>query len=146
MYQPYPDQPPPYASNYPSAPVGAPQPGFAPVNMPATLPVYNSYSASPQPQVIVQQPPTTTIIVGQMFYGPYPQQSTCLNCQKAVMSRTVPTTGSLTWMMCIILAFMGLDCGCCLIPFACDSCKDIEHYCPECGQFMGVYNRGGRRY
>ncbi|VDP78390.1 unnamed protein product [Echinostoma caproni] len=31
--------------------------------------------------------------------------------------------------------------GCCLIPFCVNTCKDVVHKCPSCGQRIGSYRR-----
>jgi len=31
--------------------------------------------------------------------------------------------------------------GCCLIPFATKSLKDVKHTCPQCNNTLGIYAR-----
>ena len=37
--------------------------------------------------------------------------------------------GTLTWLSAGAICLFGCWLGCCLIPFAIDGCKDVEHYC-----------------
>lgn len=42
-----------------------------------------------------------------------------------------------TWTAAGGLALAGCVLGCCLLPFAWDTCKDATHTCPECGCELG---------
>ncbi|KAL5017943.1 hypothetical protein ScPMuIL_003665 [Solemya velum] len=113
------DQPPPYA------PAGQPY-GYGP----------------PPPQgqnttVIMQQP--TTIAVVQHL-GNTPMRTRCAACGADVVTATYYETGSMTWLIAIILCFVG-GLLCCFIPFCIDDCKDVVHQCPNCQNQIGRFNR-----
>ncbi|RWR99113.1 hypothetical protein B4U79_12956 [Dinothrombium tinctorium] len=112
------EPPPPYTSGPPNPPPPNPPPGFVP----------------PQPPVAV---------VVTINLGPNPARLTCPNCHRDIITATNTTAGLLTWVLCGTLAFVGLFWGPCLLPFCIDSCKDVEHSCPNCGTVLGIYKRIG---
>ncbi|UJR29088.1 hypothetical protein I4U23_010302 [Adineta vaga] len=110
--------PPPYANekpmNYPQAPPPPPV-AFQPV------PVVQ--------QVYVGAPIT--------IMGDYPMQCTCPHCGRQIVTRTEKKNGLLAWLICGGFFIFGLWI-CCFIPFCVDSCKDTEHYCPNCSALLGA--------
>ncbi|RWS12572.1 lipopolysaccharide-induced tumor necrosis factor-alpha factor-like isoform X2 [Dinothrombium tinctorium] len=75
--------------------------------------------------------------------NPFPTRTTCPSCRQEVTSVTKSVNGLLTWLACGGLCLIGCVFGCCLIPFCVDACKDIEHYCPNCNTYIGIYERIG---
>jgi len=133
-------------------PEPAPYPQAAPYQQPYApppAPYPQGYQPPPtvimgQPQfVVVQQPPTafppSTSVDWRMQETPC--QVTCQYCNQQMTTRTVYTSGALTWLACIGIAFIGCILGCCLIPFCIDGCKDVEHHCSGCGRTVGIKRR-----
>ncbi|KAM4631582.1 lipopolysaccharide-induced tumor necrosis factor-alpha factor homolog [Discoglossus pictus] len=124
---PYPQQPgPPYQQQ--PAGVGASYP-----------PPPYGMSPGPQPTVVVA-PVTSTVMIVTPFHD-VPVQCTCPVCRQNVVSRIQYTTGLLTWLIFGILLLLGCWLGCCLIPFCVDSCKDVDHFCPNCNNHLHKYKR-----
>lgn len=75
-------------------------------------------------------------------YGPESQRVTCPSCSALIKTVTHDKAGLLTYLVCACICFTVVGVlGCCLIPFCCRGCKDIEHYCPNCRSYLGVYKR-----
>mmetsp|Transcript_53028 Transcript_53028/g.47660 ORF Transcript_53028/g.47660 Transcript_53028/m.47660 type:complete len:173 (+) Transcript_53028:91-609(+) len=110
----------------------------------------------PQPQVIVQQPvqqqqpqqqviyvqqqPAVTqqVVVANPKHMPRgPTTALCAKCQTNVTTQTRMEDGCGTWLICGGICLAGFWCGCCLIPFCMDDCKDVIHTCTRCGTVVG---------
>ncbi|KAF2887811.1 hypothetical protein ILUMI_18362 [Ignelater luminosus] len=77
----------------------------------------------------VPAPPPPTI------YGPVPAMATCPSCNCRITSRVEAEASAKTHILAVLL------CGlcCCCIPYCMDSCKNKNHYCPNCGAFLGTF-------
>nr|CUU97815.1 hypothetical transcript [Hymenolepis microstoma] len=82
--------------------------------------------------------PPIHAVITQPPVGINPQEIYCPTCHRIVVSQTSTKTGTWTWIMCLLLSFVGCDLGCCLIPFCLDSCKDVNHTCPECQRIVAT--------
>mmetsp|Transcript_44481 Transcript_44481/g.71287 ORF Transcript_44481/g.71287 Transcript_44481/m.71287 type:complete len:97 (-) Transcript_44481:92-382(-) len=71
----------------------------------------------------------------------WPVRTECPHCGSLVLTVLQYDTGTLTWIMCCFLMFIGLFLGCCLVPFCLDNCKDVTHICPDCKREVGRYYR-----
>ncbi|CAF0796197.1 unnamed protein product [Adineta ricciae] len=93
-----------------------------------------SYESAPPP-VQTAQP----IFLGSpvVSIGTYPVQCICPHCRTQIVSQTAKKPGLLAWLLCGGMALLGFWL-CCFIPFCIDSCKDTEHYCPNCHILLGV--------
>ncbi|KAK9539782.1 hypothetical protein VZT92_002282 [Zoarces viviparus] len=115
-----------FSTDYPA------QPGIHPMQQP-------TYQYSPQqPQVV--QPVMTQVVMMQQFPTDVPGQMMCPHCQSSVVTKTEHVNGFCTWMICGILGVF-MCWPCCLIPFCVDSCKDVEHSCPNCNNVLHIYKR-----
>ncbi|KAH6937722.1 hypothetical protein HPB50_003711 [Hyalomma asiaticum] len=74
-------------------------------------------------------------------WGPLPVPVLCPYCKRQIVTKTVYSSGFLTWMLCGALAALGCFLGCCLMPFCIRGCKDIAHVCPECSRVLGTFRR-----
>ncbi|CAJ0928879.1 unnamed protein product [Ranitomeya imitator] len=116
-------------------PPSQPQPGFGGAYPPP--PPYGA--AGPQPTVIMA-PVTSTVIMTTSF-ADTPTSCTCPVCRQNVVTRIEYNTGLLVWLIFGILCLLGCWLGCCLIPFCLDSCKDVDHFCPNCNHHLSKYKR-----
>ncbi|XP_029433034.1 cell death-inducing p53-target protein 1-like [Rhinatrema bivittatum] len=82
----------------------------------------------------------TTVIVGTNLTDT-PAVTVCPACQQNVTTKINHATGMLTWIIFLILCLIGCWLGCCLIPFFVKSCKDVDHYCPNCNHHIYKYKR-----
>lgn len=118
----------------PSAPT-YPQPGFGGAYPPP--PPYGYGGAQP---TVVMAPATTTVVLTTSF-ADTPAACTCPACRQNVVTRIEYNIGLLVWLIFGILILVGCWLGCCLIPFCVDSCKDVDHYCPNCNHHISKYKR-----
>ncbi|VUZ44979.1 unnamed protein product [Hymenolepis diminuta] len=102
------------------------------------------YDKSPQdkkaagaPQPVVRQPD----VIVAVNYGENPLTTTCAYCGNRVTTETKLVNGTKVYLASALICFFGGICGCCFIPFCMDSCKDVEHRCPNCTNEMGKLKR-----
>lgn len=115
---------------------GPPPPGYGP-----PPPVGHPGYGPPPP---MGQPATTTVIVQPpvvMSFNETQLPMRCPKCNADIVTSIHYESGTLSWILCLILCFFGFFMGCCLIPFCIDSTKDVVHTCPNCHQHIGRYNR-----
>ncbi|XP_065891286.1 LITAF domain-containing protein-like [Dysidea avara] len=123
------NQPPPYNPETTTAPPYPPSSGQAPPYPP---------SSEQPPQVTVVTQPATVVV--PTSYGEYPVNIMCPNCRNQVSTKVEYESGTLMWILVLVLCLLGLW-PCCLIPFCVDGCKDVSHTCPVCNSRLGVYKR-----
>lgn len=70
--------------------------------------------------------------------GPDPASITCPSCQKHIVTRldyeTSTKTHIFAGLLCLFICW-----PCFWIPYVIDSCKNANHYCPNCGAYIGTY-------
>ncbi|XP_063284828.1 LITAF domain-containing protein-like isoform X2 [Pelobates fuscus] len=113
------------------------QPGVAGGNYPPP-PAYGMGPTAQPP--VVMAPVGPTIILQQSFHDT-PASTTCPSCRQNILTRTVHSIGLLAWLLFGLLLLFGCWLGCCLIPFCLSSCKDVDHYCPNCNHHLYKYKR-----
>ncbi|CAH8602219.1 unnamed protein product [Dicrocoelium dendriticum] len=70
-----------------------------------------------------------------------PSPGMCPVCHQQCITKVEFQNGALTWGLCVLITIFGGICGCCIIPFHCDSCKDATHSCPQCGTIITTVKR-----
>uniref|UniRef100_A0A1I8BJY6 LITAF domain-containing protein n=1 Tax=Meloidogyne hapla TaxID=6305 RepID=A0A1I8BJY6_MELHA len=80
------------------------------------------------------------------FFGPKQQMVSCPKCKQQSLTQLEYVKGRGGWLGCTMFAGFGISFCCCApIPFYCDNCKDVKHYCGMCNTYIGKYVRDGRR-
>lgn len=106
---------------------------------------------------VVTQPPP---VVMTTSFGESPVSIMCPNCRNQVTTKTEYESGTLMWILVLVLCLLALwpyvttifccfvvyvpfilHIRCCLIPFCVDGCKDVGHSCPVCNSRLGTYRR-----
>ncbi|CAH2238572.1 lipopolysaccharide-induced tumor necrosis factor-alpha factor homolog [Pararge aegeria] len=110
------------------------------------------YSGSPEQATVVQpssanvhgmtiiQGPTVgpTLIVGHNV-GPGPTGSYCTTCNQNIVTRVDRVASAKTHLFAALLCVVS-GCLCAWIPYVMDSFKTTNHYCPNCGVFIGSHS------
>ncbi|CAO1323454.1 unnamed protein product [Diamesa serratosioi] len=83
-----------------------------------------------QPTVIIQQ--------SAVAVGPDSTRTTCPSCHATIATRVEHEASSKTHIIAGLLClFICWPCVC--LPYCMDSCRNTNHYCPNCNAFLGTY-------
>ena len=66
----------------------------------------------------------------------HPVEMKCQHCQFVGMTHADSHASGMAWISCLILALVGCNAGCCLIPFCLEDCQDATHTCSHCGKMI----------
>lgn len=83
------------------------------------------------------QPVVVPMVVGNQM-GPKPATITCQSCKEVIVTRIEAKATTKTHLFAAILCFMCCW-PCVFIPYCTDSCRNADHYCPNCSAYIGSY-------
>ena len=108
---------------------------------------HDTFSSSVPPSYLIYtngapttMPPNSNVILATVPRSE-PILVNCPLCLKLVTTEVEPVSGSLTWLSCLGIAFLGGVWGCCLIPFCIPKLMDVRHKCPACHAVIAKYER-----
>ncbi|KAJ8726870.1 hypothetical protein PYW08_015267 [Mythimna loreyi] len=148
-------QPPPYTSNNapqiitpqvmrPTAmmPIQTMQPMFAPIGQPVHATMGHSIHIQQGTMMSTgglfqTQPVVVPVVVGNQM-GPQPSSITCPSCREVIVTRVEAKSTTKTHLIATMLCFMCCW-PCVFIPYCTDSCRNADHYCPNCNSYIGSY-------
>ncbi|XP_077426557.1 lipopolysaccharide-induced tumor necrosis factor-alpha factor homolog isoform X2 [Vanacampus margaritifer] len=127
---PHSSNPPPYQENNPF-----------PVLVPTTFSPSTSVNIHLTPlEAVLSQPVSEQTMTTSNLLGS-PGNFECPHCRRAILTKTKQMPGRSAYTLCCVLAFSGLVCGFCLIPFMIPELWDVHHYCPHCGKHLHVHHK-----
>ncbi|KAF2890390.1 hypothetical protein ILUMI_15783 [Ignelater luminosus] len=68
-------------------------------------------------------------------YGPVPVIATCPSCHCRITSRVETEASARTHILALLLCSF----CCCCLPYCMGSCKNKNHYCTNCGAYLGTF-------
>uniref|UniRef100_A0A2A4JBS3 LITAF domain-containing protein n=1 Tax=Heliothis virescens TaxID=7102 RepID=A0A2A4JBS3_HELVI len=141
-----PDQPPPYTEGTTGLP-----PTVGPTTT-TTMHTSTSTAVGASMTVITGQP-TGVVYQGNMnfvpvginmgpgpFIGPQESTLTCPSCQQRITTKVEYKITMRNHIFALMFCMVGCL-PCILIPYCVKSCRNADHYCPECNAFLGTYMR-----
>uniref|UniRef100_A0A0A9W1A7 LITAF domain-containing protein n=1 Tax=Lygus hesperus TaxID=30085 RepID=A0A0A9W1A7_LYGHE len=99
------------------------------------------YPKEPPPPYGMNVPPPQSVPQVQVIhtsFGPDPQSLTCPHCHTMITTRTSMQATTKTHLVALIICL--LFCPCFWLPYCCESCQAVNHYCPKCNHFLGTYD------
>ncbi|CAH0405925.1 unnamed protein product [Chilo suppressalis] len=87
-----------------------------------------------------QGPPTFATFPNQTaaLLGPENTVTVCQFCHASIRTAVKYTVTARTH---IAAALWGMICCLCCVPYAADSAKNSDHYCPNCQRYLGTYRK-----
>ncbi|XP_047034625.1 lipopolysaccharide-induced tumor necrosis factor-alpha factor homolog [Helicoverpa zea] len=76
-----------------------------------------------------------------LHVGSEPVGMRCPYCYEDVMTKAHYRNTRLTHTIAVILGIFFWWLCCCLIPYFVKRWKNVEHYCPNCRRYLGMYSR-----
>ncbi|XP_028038745.1 lipopolysaccharide-induced tumor necrosis factor-alpha factor homolog [Bombyx mandarina] len=73
--------------------------------------------------------------------GSEPVGMRCPYCQEDIMTRAIYKNSTITHIVAAVLGVLFWWLCCCIIPYTTKRWKNVEHNCPNCHKFLGVYER-----
>ncbi|XP_047989527.1 lipopolysaccharide-induced tumor necrosis factor-alpha factor-like [Leguminivora glycinivorella] len=103
-------------------------------------PPYSGYPPGPPgpPPVQVTHVVPGAVIIQHQIVGPDSTLITCRSCHQSVITRIDRRPSTRTHVIALLLCLFGFwPCVC--LPYCMDSCLNTDHYCTNCGAFIGTY-------
>ncbi|XP_068627990.1 lipopolysaccharide-induced tumor necrosis factor-alpha factor homolog [Battus philenor] len=127
-------------SQYPST---APPPYPGPPLSAHTYPHVDSRPTVVHGTTVVHHGPTLiptvvpAVVVGHQM-GPKSTTYVCKSCNHQIVTRVERSASMRTHLIALFLCFVGCWPFACL-PYCVDSCNNADHYCSNCGAYVGSY-------
>ncbi|CAH4015238.1 unnamed protein product [Pieris brassicae] len=92
-------------------------------------------------QQITQSTNEVNIEMDLLQVGSEPVGMRCPHCHEEIMTRADYKNSSKTHLAALILGLLFWWLCCCILPYFLKRWKNVEHFCPNCRRFLGVYTR-----
>ncbi|XP_028171764.1 lipopolysaccharide-induced tumor necrosis factor-alpha factor homolog [Ostrinia nubilalis] len=86
--------------------------------------------------IVTNAPAPGAISVGPV--GPDEMAVTCPSCLATVTTRVERKASTKTHMIALAICVC-FGCLCAWIPYCKNSCRNADHYCPNCDSYLGTY-------
>ncbi|CAH0722520.1 unnamed protein product, partial [Brenthis ino] len=73
--------------------------------------------------------------------GSEPVGMRCPYCQEDIMTQANYRNTTITHIFALVLGIFFWWLCCCILPYVTKRWKNVEHYCPNCHRYLGVYTR-----
>ncbi|XP_075985665.1 lipopolysaccharide-induced tumor necrosis factor-alpha factor homolog [Anticarsia gemmatalis] len=73
--------------------------------------------------------------------GSEPVGMRCPHCMEDVMTKATYRSTTLTHTVALVLGIFFWWLCCCIIPYVTKRWRNVEHYCPNCRRYLGMYSR-----
>ncbi|XP_055319438.1 lipopolysaccharide-induced tumor necrosis factor-alpha factor homolog isoform X2 [Sitodiplosis mosellana] len=84
--------------------------------------------------------PQIPTAVNVITVGPESSRVTCPSCYASVQTKVENESTTRTHIVALLLCvFLCWPCVC--VPYCMDSCKNRNHYCPNCNAYIGTYKQ-----
>ncbi|XP_059060148.1 lipopolysaccharide-induced tumor necrosis factor-alpha factor homolog [Achroia grisella] len=71
--------------------------------------------------------------------GPQPAQLVCPSCSATIVTKVTHKATTKTHIIALVLClFLCWPCVC--IPYCTNTCRNANHYCPNCNSYLGTYS------
>nr|XP_053601864.1 lipopolysaccharide-induced tumor necrosis factor-alpha factor homolog [Plodia interpunctella] len=89
----------------------------------------------------IVQDTNVSIELDLLQVGSEPVGMRCPHCQEDVMTTaTYRNTGITHLIAGVLFVFFWWMC-CCIVPYVVKRWKNVEHHCPNCRKFLGIYSK-----
>ncbi|KAL0883746.1 hypothetical protein ABMA27_015851 [Loxostege sticticalis] len=105
-------------------------------------PPYSEEESQAKAATAVTAAPTVTVLPGAVVVQPAfssePSKTYCKSCHAEIVTNVKFKNTTKTHMFAAGLCFIG-GLLCVWIPYYVKSCRNADHYCPNCGAYLGTY-------
>ncbi|CAH2238573.1 jg17159 [Pararge aegeria aegeria] len=100
-------------------------------------PVYNPNNTNVHGTTVITGATVVPTLIVTNNMAAVPMRSVCLSCNKQIVTRVEKVASTRTHLWAGLLCIVG--CWLCVcFPYFMDSCKKAQHYCPNCGAYIGA--------
>ncbi|KAJ8724910.1 hypothetical protein PYW07_015868 [Mythimna separata] len=92
-------------------------------------------------EAVILPVPVPDPITQPVPVGPKPCPVVCPACKATVITKVSRESTMKTHFMSLLICTMACGLLCLWIPYCMNSCRNADHYCPNCGAFLGTYKR-----